>query len=214
MLPTLRGGAEILDKISAFSQEEAVKKCVEDLRVTIKEISASGALDRVNLNLGIIRGIAYYTGVVFEAFVPELGIAVGAGGRYDELVKEFGRTSIPAVGFAIGVDRCMIALEKQNYVFKDEGVPKVLVAASEEELASIAISVAAELRRNNVSAETDVTGWKLSRYLSYANKKKIPYTVIVAPKEWADKQVLLKDMVNGSQKQLSVKELVDTLRER
>jgi ATP phosphoribosyltransferase regulatory subunit len=214
LLPTLRGGVEILDKISGFSEEASVKKSLEDIRTTLKEIGSFGALDRINLNLGIIRGIAYYTGVVFEAFVPELGIAIGAGGRYDELVKEFGKTSIPSVGFAIGIDRCMLALEKQSYEFRSENVPKALVVAFEEELSGIASAVASELRKNNVSAETDVTGWKLSRYLSYANRKKIPYTVIVAPKEWADKEVLLKDMVKGSQEQLSVKELIEALRMR
>ena len=213
LLPTLRGGPEILERISQLLQEPLVKRCIEDLKVTIREISAFGALDRINLNLGIIRGIAYYTGVVFEAFVPELGIAIGAGGRYDELVKEFGKAGIPSVGFAIGIDRCMLALEKQNYDFKAEAIPKVIVLAAEEGLESAAVNIASDLRKNGIPTETDVSGWKLSKGLSYANKKNILYAVIVAPKEWAKRKVVLRNMRDDSQKQLSVDKLVSTLQE-
>jgi ATP phosphoribosyltransferase regulatory subunit len=75
----------------------------------VYELLDSKEAERVIFDLGLVRSIGYYTGAVFEVYDPALGAPIGGGGRYDELLGRFGRT-LPAVGFALGVDRLHIAL--------------------------------------------------------------------------------------------------------
>ena len=102
-IPQRRGGPEVLAEIPAPAQE-AVTGLAQ-----VHELLEPAAAGRVIFDLGLIRNIGYYTGAVFEVYDPALGAPIGGGGRYDELLGRFGR-SLPAVGFALGVDRLHIAL--------------------------------------------------------------------------------------------------------
>jgi ATP phosphoribosyltransferase regulatory subunit len=102
-VPQRRGGAEVLsDAVSPVSEALSGMRAVYDLL-------APEVAERVILDLGLVRGIGYYTGAIFEVYDPALGVPIGGGGRYDELLGRFGR-SLPAVGFALGVERLHIAL--------------------------------------------------------------------------------------------------------
>ncbi len=102
-IPQRRGGPEVLAEIPAPAQE-AVTGLAQ-----VHELLEPAAAGRVIFDLGLIRNIGYYTGAVFEVYDPALGAPIGGGGRYDELLGRFGRR-LPAVGFALGVDRLHIAL--------------------------------------------------------------------------------------------------------
>jgi ATP phosphoribosyltransferase regulatory subunit len=102
-VPQRRGGPEVLEDLPATAQE-----AVTGLR-RVHELLAPGAAGRVIFDLGLVRNIGYYTGAVFDVYDPALGAPIGGGGRYDELLGRFGR-QLPAVGFALGVDRLHIAL--------------------------------------------------------------------------------------------------------
>ncbi|HLL91809.1 MAG TPA: ATP phosphoribosyltransferase regulatory subunit [Solirubrobacteraceae bacterium] len=102
-VPQRRGGPEILADMPARAED-----AVTGLRAVHENLQPSVA-ERVIFDLGLVRNIGYYTGAVFEVYDPELGSPIGGGGRYDELLGRFGR-SLPAVGFALGVDRLHIAL--------------------------------------------------------------------------------------------------------
>jgi ATP phosphoribosyltransferase regulatory subunit len=102
-VPQRRGGPEVL--ADAPEQAEAA---VSGLR-GLHELLAPQVAERLIFDLGLVRNIGYYTGAVFDVYDPALGTPIGGGGRYDELLGRFGR-SLPAVGFALGVDRLHIAL--------------------------------------------------------------------------------------------------------
>jgi ATP phosphoribosyltransferase regulatory subunit len=102
-IPQRRGGPEVLSHMPALAEE-----AVTGLRAVHEQLQP-GVAERVIFDLGLVRNIGYYTGAVFEVYDPALGAPIGGGGRYDELLGRFGR-SLPAVGFALGVDRLHIAL--------------------------------------------------------------------------------------------------------
>ena len=102
-MPQRRGGPEVLADAPAPAEE-----AVTGLR-RVHELLEPAVAARVIFDLGLVRNIGYYTGAVFEVYDPALGAPIGGGGRYDELLGRFGR-SLPAVGFALGVDRLHIAL--------------------------------------------------------------------------------------------------------
>jgi len=106
LLPTLWGGIDVLDRTGAPNREAS--NAVEHLRSVMARLKQYELDDFVTLDLAENRGMAYYTGILFEGFVEGLGFSVASGGRYDNLVAHFG-PSVPAVGFAIGVERAMMA---------------------------------------------------------------------------------------------------------
>jgi len=108
LLPTLRGGPEILDRATG-----PVADAVENLRAVGELLAERGLADRVIFDLGLVRELGYYTGAVFEVYDPAVGFALGGGGRYDELLGRFGR-SLPACGIALDVQRVHEALTAEE----------------------------------------------------------------------------------------------------
>jgi len=119
-VPQRRGGPEVLSDAPPPAVEP-----VTGMR-RVHELLDSAVADRVIFDLGLVRNIGYYTGAVFEVYDPALGAPIGGGGRYDELLARFGRR-LPAVGFALGVDRLHIALAGE------ERGTGVLLAGSRDE---------------------------------------------------------------------------------
>lgn len=106
LLPTLWGGVDVLDRTGVPNREAS--NAVEHLRLVMARLKQYGLDEFVTLDLAENRGMAYYTGILFEGFVEGLGFSIASGGRYDNLIEHFG-PSVPAVGFAIGVERAMMA---------------------------------------------------------------------------------------------------------
>jgi ATP phosphoribosyltransferase regulatory subunit len=108
-LPQLRGGPEVLDQVDG-----PVAPAVENLRGLYELLAERGAEDRVIFDLGLVRDLGYYTGVVFEVYDPAVGFAIGGGGRYDGLLGRFGR-DLPAAGVGLDVHRVHVAqLEEER----------------------------------------------------------------------------------------------------
>jgi ATP phosphoribosyltransferase regulatory subunit len=113
-LTALAGGLEVLDEArSLAAATPAAAEALADLRATVEVLEAAGLSGRLSIDLGEVRGLDYYTGLVFRAFAPGLGFEVGGGGRYDTLLARFGRP-LPAVGFMLGLDRVALLLERQG----------------------------------------------------------------------------------------------------
>lgn len=156
--------------------------------------------NRVAIDLSVARGLAYYTGPVFEAILsdaPEFGSVVG-GGRYDELVTRFIGERIPATGASIGVDRLLAALTKLKKIRLQKSTARVLVSAIDPAMTSDYLQMTHELRRAGIPTEFYLGPPKrFGKQIKYADQYEIPIVVVCGSDEKAQGIVTLKDMVAG-----------------
>jgi histidyl-tRNA synthetase len=168
-------------------------------------------VNNARVNLGIVRGLDYYSGLVFEAFDPslEMGALVG-GGRYDRLTDAFGRRDIGATGAAGGVERIAIALQKHG-ILKSEPKPLVYVAYTSDDIGERALELVSNLRNSGVITDYDLQGRTLRKQLDDASTKGALITVIVAPDEIKYGQVTVRLMKDGSESRRSIDDLAKSL---
>ena len=164
--------------------------------------------DRVVVDLGIARGLAYYTGPVFEAVLldaQQFG-SVFAGGRYDNLVRRFTGRSIPATGASIGVDRLLAALVELGRVEQRKTSSQVLVTTMDPALMGEYLQITYELRRAGIRTEMHVGKPKrLGKQLQRADRLEIPYVVIMGSDEAQRGVVTVKEMLVGRRKAVEVR---------
>ena len=118
-LPGLRGGAEILDQARALGGE-AVERAAQRLQATYDALVERGVADRIQLDLSLLRDLGYYTGAILEVYDPALGHILGGGGRYDDLLGQFG-VPMPAAGFSLYVERVHLALMEEERIDEEQG---------------------------------------------------------------------------------------------
>ncbi len=172
--------------------------------------------DRVSLDLSIARGLAYYTGPVFEASLteaPQFGSVFG-GGRYDNLVTRFLGEKVPATGASIGVDRLLAALLHLGKVGKKRATARVLITQMDVSLTSEYLAMTYELRRAGIPTELYLGEAKVGKQLKYADAWGIPICALVGSNEMAAGKVTLKDMEVGRQKTEVLAERKEWLAER
>ena len=172
------------------------------------------SVPNVFLNMGIVRGLDYYGGFVFEVLDSQnrdIG-ALAGGGRYDSLAAAFGRPDLGATGAAGGVERSLLALSKYGVVGSKTYENMTFVAYTGEDMAQFASGIAADLRRNNIPAEVDLARRPLRRQMEYAASKSVGTVIIVAPREYSEGKIVVRDMVSGDEKKVAIVELVDTLK--
>jgi len=163
-------------------------------------------IDNIRINFGIVRGLDYYSGIVFEAFdtTSDLGALVG-GGRYDNLPNAFGRDDLGATGVAGGVERIILRLDEQGIsCIPSNDTTSVLYV--NDELKPHAIDCASKLRKLGVIVNIDLTTKSLKKQMENSSGSK--FSIIFAPKEFAEKNVVLRNMVDRTEKQISLDELV------
>ena len=160
----------------------------------------------IRINFGIVRGLDYYSGMVFEVFdeKSDLG-ALAGGGRYDSLAKTFGREDLGATGVAGGVERIILTMEKQG-IAKLEQSKSISVLYVNDEMQKHAASLASKLRQKGIPVEIDLSGRSLKKQMESASESK--FAVIVAPKEFSSKSLILRNMEDGKEKQITVDELL------
>lgn len=146
----LQGGIELLDSLEKIVTNEKALGALADLRKIYDLVTAYGAAKYLSFDLGLYRSLDYYTGMLFEIYLPEMGYPVAGGGRYDKMMQRFG-LHCPATGFALGVDRVLLALER-NGVAKNTRSWDVLVAWSAGKLTE-AIAKATALRSEGRSVK-------------------------------------------------------------
>ena len=112
-LPLLHGGRNVLDKAYNMAMNEQSRRALDNLAEIYDLLKAYDVADYITFDLGVIRDFSYYTGMVFEAYTPGLGYPLCGGGRYDHMLTDFGRC-LPATGFAVGIERILLSLERQG----------------------------------------------------------------------------------------------------
>jgi histidyl-tRNA synthetase len=155
---------------------------VENLSAILKIVTESGCQIEI-VDPAFARGLEYYTGMIFELYVPELEIALGGGGRYDKLIEAFGGEPTPAVGMAAGIDRTSIAMQAQKTALIKQKIKKVTVIPIKEEQKCEASKIAQMLRNEGVAAELEIMGRKMAKALEDADKRQADFAVVVGERE-------------------------------
>ncbi len=180
---------------------EAVVECLRALKLPF------------DINHRLVRGLDYYTKTVFEIQPPGEGaqIALGGGGRYDDLIEELGGKPTPAIGFAAGMERVVLNLKSQKIAVPDLPAPPVLVAHLGDEAKLEAVKLTSTLRKDGVIAIMAAGDRSLKGQLRQANSLGSRYAVIMGEDEVKSGAVTLRDMMSGEQKTVSPAKLGELL---
>lgn len=159
----------------------------------------------------LVRGLDYYTNTAFEIQYPPLGAqsAVCGGGRYDGLVEEIGGPSTPGIGFAIGLERLLLALEMQNLIPAPKAQKRVYIAALGEDAVAEGFKIQEELRGLGVLTDMDLQGRSLKGQMKQAGKLDSQFTVIIGSNELEKGAAAVKNMADGTQKDIPFAEVAD-----
>lgn len=194
-----QGAPVILDYLCEECNEhfENVKNMLNQLKI------------EYTVDANIVRGLDYYTKTVFELIDEKEGYTVLGGGRYDGLVQELDGVPTPAIGFAMGLERLVEALTKQVEVKK----PQLYIAQIGENAEIFATNLTENLRKNNIYVEKDISGKSLKAQFKYADKINAKYVITLGDTEIEQKQVKLKNMETGEEKEiiLDVEEIIKNL---
>ena len=157
----------------------------------------------------LVRGLDYYTRTIFEIVSSLLGsqATICAGGRYDDLVEELGGSSIPAIGFAIGVDRLLVALKKEHKELHPQYLPVIHIATLDEEGLTAGYCLARILRSQGIKTRVNLSPKSLSSQLKMADKRRVRWVMIVGEKEVKEGKFILRDMNSGQQKKVGWDEI-------
>jgi len=205
----------VLDQLRRLPLTEGNGKSgVEELEELADALAALGRLNVCLYDMSIVRGIGYYDGIVFEGFDKEGDVgSIFGGGRYDKLCRIYGKRDIPATGVAGGVERLMISLERAGLFPKNRLGAKVFIATVEQSLKKETMQLAQKLRDNGIATDLDLKGRALGKQIEYVNSTKIPYLIVVGPREIQSRTVKVKEMATGTETQVSIDDLVGKLGE-
>lgn len=185
--------------------------CREHFEGLKKLLTAAGIEYEVDHNL--VRGLDYYTKTAFEIQYKPLGAqsAVCGGGRYDGLIEEVGGPATPGIGFAMGMERVLLALESQNLLPQEQGSIDVFAVCPQQEIFPDVFKTVINLRRAGFKAEFDFQGRSMKAQMKQANKTNAKYVLIFGEDEFARGQVVLRNMSNSEQTEIAITDIITKL---
>lgn len=189
---------------------------VEELEFVYEQIQFLGLkAATLKLEVTLARGLNYYTGCIFEVAAPpnvKFG-SIGGGGRYDDLTGIFGLKNMSGIGISFGLDRIYLVLEELDlFPTQVEENTSILFINFGNQEARYALKAIKQLRQENVSAELYPDATKMKKQMNYANKRNIPFVVIAGEKEMAKNSFMIKNMINGEQKEVNLTEILSMLK--
>ena len=198
-LAEIKGEVDLLNNLDPSEATEYLREIFSVLKLH--------GIEDCQVDIGIVRGLDYYTGMVFEIDAPRLGAEkqVLGGGSYT-LSELFGGEPVFSTGFAIGIDRVLLALEKEKPVVEPPILDAYVIPAKED-MRKYAIGIAARLRLQGIRADVDLMRRTMSKNLKYASSTGARYAVIVGEEEMAKRSVTLRDMKSGEQRLVLADEL-------
>lgn len=169
--------------------------------------------EALKVNPKLARGLDYYTGLIFEGKIPEYPVgSIGGGGRYDNLIEQLSGQAIPAVGFGIGFDRTVEAVEALGlFPTEQSQSTQVLITIFDENMQDESLKAAAQLRSAGIAVEVYPELDKLGKQFKLADQKNIPFAIVIGETEQQAGKVVLKDMKSGEQETLQLTEVVSKL---
>ena len=155
---------------------------------------------KYSVNSRIVRGLDYYTKTVFEFISEDIGAqgTVCGGGRYDNLLEELGGSSLPAIGFAAGIERLLLVMESIGANIPDSKKPRIYAAGIDENCRKKALEIVMSLRGKGINAETDLMGRSVKAQMKYADKLGAEYVAVIGENELLSGTVNLKKMADGN----------------
>lgn len=188
------------DKIMKVIRELKPEGEIEEL---FKSSKKSGLDKRLKFDSSLVRGLDYYSGLVFEVYASK-GLSCGGGGRYDNLIKIIGGPDLPATGISFGVDR-LVGLMDELKLFKLDD-KRIFIVAVSDSVRDDVVKICRELREKGVKCDYDLMNRKLTKQLNYASSMEFPFVAVVGEKEIKEKSVKLKDMKTGKEKMVKIKD--------
>ena len=209
----LVGDKSILEDVNELIKDyEEPQEAFNQLKELV-DLLDSFDMDNYTLNLGVARGLDYYTGIVFEIYVEGLGAQkqVCGGGTYS-LIKVFGGQEVESTGFALGFDRLMNAIEELTEKEETKSHLDVYVAPISADVRLKAYEITQTLRRSGFRCDVDLNNKKFKKLMNYADKIKVPKMIIVGKNDLEENKVTVKDMKSGEQEQILIDDISDYLK--
>jgi histidyl-tRNA synthetase len=198
-------------KLEKIEQLIGLKPGISELKSLFEYLDAYNITD-YELELSLTRGLAFYTGTVFETYLVnnEIKSAVASGGRYDNIIGQFinSKLEYPCVGISFGLSRIADAIKEKNEIKTVTKVFVIPIGVEKE-----AIPIVQKLRQNGINAEIDLNKKGISKNLNYANSLNIPYTVFIGENELKQNKFKLRDMASGKETLLTLDKLIKKLKE-
>jgi histidyl-tRNA synthetase len=207
---------EVLNRLSEIAaQSELAQAGIARLRQILDGAKAAGIADSaVQIDLSIARGLDYYTGVIFETFLtelPKIG-SVCSGGRYDNLAELYTKQQLPGIGASLGLDRLLAAMEELGKLPDAKTPADVLILFFDSERLNDYIKMSVELRSAGVKVELYPEPKKIKAQMQYADRKGFKYVVIAGSKEFEEGKVQIKNLADGSQRDVPMSELASAFK--
>jgi len=164
----------------------------------------------------IVRGLDYYTKTAFEIITDEAGKkgTLCGGGRYDKLVEDCGGPQTPGVGFGMGLERAILSLETQNIEIPKPKDIDVFIVTMGEDASLVGFSILNKLRNANIKSDQNHITRGVKAQFKYADKKEVTYTIVIGEDEIKNNEVLVKNMIDGEQKNVKIDDVVQFLKDR
>jgi histidyl-tRNA synthetase len=203
---------ETVEKMKAHVKGYDEAAAAADNLLEILKLVTESECEIQTVDPGFGRGLEYYTGMIFEVYIPELDIALGGGGRYDRLIEAFGGEPTPATGVAHGLDRIALAMKMQKTAASTAREKRILVIPVREELKAAALQISQKLREAEISVEFEVMGRKMTKALEDADRRQMDYAVIVGEKELKRGAVVVRDLKKREQTVVAIEKLSEKIR--
>lgn len=204
----IKGHKEVIENVRGMVENcKGASNSLNELQKLLNTLESFGFTNYI-VNLGIARGLDYYSGMVFEIYVHGLGAQkqISGGGTYN-LIEVFGGEPVESTGFAFGFDRVMEALKKQNTEIPVKGNVDVFVAPLSVDMRDESFKITQNLRRDGIKTDVDLAKRKIKKILNYANNIGAKYVVLVGARDIEDGNVTLKNMESGDQHLVSLEDL-------
>lgn len=190
---------------------DVTKKYFENVLTALSSLNL-----RFEVDHKLVRGFDYYTSTTFEFVSDALGSqnSLLGGGRYDLLIEQLGGKPTPAIGFAAGIERLMMILEADNYVFPEKSRIKLYVATIGEDSRSYSLNLITELRNAGIKCETDFLNRSIKSQMREANKQNAEYVIVLGEEEMKTNLCKLKKMSDGSEETIKLEKLGNAFNNR
>ena len=198
----------------AVGDLEDGKAALDDLENILTYCADGPAAEHIVIDPYLARGLAYYTGPIFEIRSDDAAGSIGGGGRYDELIGMFTKQSLPACGFSLGIERILVTMEERGMFDDEPAGADVLVTLWNDDYAPHSFQLANELRQAGLRVDVYPDGDRFGKQFKYADRRNIPFVALLAPDEVEANVVAIKDMKSGDQKKVANDEIAQWLVEQ